>query len=312
MDFFSRQERSRRTTRLLVAAFAVAFAAIAIATTTIAALVLRLYGNGGGIAGQAGFTAWAAANAGMLTLIAAGTLALMLLASLYRTASLSRGGGQVARMLGATEVTPDTNDLPRRRLLNVVEEMSIAAGLPVPEVYVLEQEPGINAFAAGLTPSDAAIAVTRGALEQLDRAELQGVVAHEVSHIVNGDMRLNQRLIGLSFGILVLSLIGRAILRGSRFSGRRYGSRRGSAAGAVLLLGAAISLIGAIGLAASRLIKAAVSRQRELLADASAVQFTREAMPLASALKKIGGYTARFTSVEGEEVAHMLFERGVR
>jgi Zn-dependent protease with chaperone function len=308
LDFFTRQERSRRTTRLLVGAFLLSFAAIVIATTVTAAVVLRLYSGYGPSTGGGSVVEWVSARAGLLAIVACGTLAFMLLASLYRTASLARGGGQVARLLGASEIT-DPTDLLRKRLLNVVEEMSIAAGLPVPEVYVLEQENGINAFAAGLTPSDAAIAVTRGALEQLDRAELQGVVAHEISHIVNGDMRLNQQLIGLSFGILVLSLIGRWLLRAARF-GRRGRNSGGTAA--AIGLGAALSLIGAIGLLASRLIKAGVSRQRELLADASAVQFTRESSALASALKKIGGHTSRFTSVDSEEVAHMLFERGSR
>lgn len=310
MDFFTRQERSRRTTRLLVAAFLLTFAAIVAATTLVAAVILRLYMPAGPLAaGGASLLQWASANAGTLALVAGVTLALMLLACLYRTATLARGGGQVARMLGATEVTPDTTDLLRKRLLNVVEEMAIAAGLPVPDVYVLEEEPGINAFAAGLSPSDAAIAVTRGALEQLDRQELQGVVAHEVSHIVNGDMRLNQQLMGLSFGILVLSLIGRWMLRAARF-GRRGRNSGGTAA--AVAIGGALSLIGGVGLLSSRLIKAAVSRQRELLADASAVQFTRESASLASALKKIGGFTASFESVDSEEVAHMLFERGSR
>ena len=185
-------------------------------------------------------------------------------------------------------------------------------GLPVPEIYVLEQEAGINAFAAGLSPADAAIAVTRGALEHLERAELQGVIAHEFSHILNGDMRLNQQLIGLSFGILVLSLVGRWLLRSARYTG---GGRRGRNSGGVaaaLAIGVALVVIGGIGVLLSRLIKAGVSRQRERLADASAVQFTREPEGLAGALKKIGGYSARIVSVDTEEVAHMLFERGTR
>ncbi|HLF12690.1 MAG TPA: M48 family metallopeptidase, partial [Gammaproteobacteria bacterium] len=237
--------------------------------------------------------------------IAAGTLGVMGLASLYRAATLARGGGQVARMLGATEVTGEGSDLLRRRLLNVVEEMAIASGVPVPEVFVLEQESAINAFAAGLSTNDAAIAVTRGALERLDRAELQGVIAHEFSHVLNGDMRLNQQLIGMSFGILVLSLAGRWLVRSARF-GRR--GRNSGGVAAALMFGVALTIIGAIGVFFSRLIKAAVSRQREMLADASAVQFTREPEGLAGALKKIGGHTARFSSVDTEEVAHMLFE----
>jgi hypothetical protein len=186
--------------------------------------------------------------------------------------------------------------------------MAIASGLPVPEIYVLERESGINAFAAGLTHSDAAVAVTRGALERLSRAELQGVIAHEFSHILNGDMRLNQRLIGYSFGILVLSLMGRWLLRSSRFAHRS----RNRGVSAAVVIGLGLTVIGGIGVLLSRVIKAAVSRQREALADASAVQFTREPAALAGALKKIGGFTADLSSVETEEVAHMLFGKSGR
>src|SRR5262245_63940623 len=191
----------------------------------------------------------------------------MVLASGYRTAQLARGGGQVALSLGGTRVTGDGNDPLERRLVNVVEEIALASGLPVPEIYVLEQEAAINAFAAGRTGGDAAIAVTRGALERLTRSELQGVIAHEFSHILNGYMRLNQQLIGLSFGILVLSLAGRWLLHGTRF--RMAGRGRNNGMAAIVAIGVALLLIGAIGLLLSRLIKAAVSRQRERLADAS-------------------------------------------
>jgi len=307
MDFFARQERSRRTSRFLVAAFALSFAAVVLATTAVAAAVLRAYSSRDTtFTFSSGLGDFLLEHAGLLGLIAVGTLAFMTFASLYRAATLARGGGQVARLLGGTELSGDVADLPRKQLLNVVEEMAIASGLPMPDVYVLEEEAGINAFAAGLTPSDAAIAVTRGAIEQLDRRELQGVIAHEFSHILHGDMRLNQQLIGFSFGILVVSMIGRWLLRAARF-GRRGRNSGGTAA--AVALGVAFTLIGAIGLLLSRLIKAGVSRERERLADASAVQFTREPEGLASALKKIGGYTARLTSVDSEEVAHMLFER---
>jgi Zn-dependent protease with chaperone function len=310
VDFFAKQEQSRRTTRYLVVMFLLAFIAIALATTVVVAAAVRMYmENNTLFLGTESWSAWTAAHGSLLLGIAAGAISAMGLASFYRAATLSRGGGQVARMLGATEITGEGSDPLRRRLINVVEEMALASGLPVPEVFVLEEEPGINAFAAGLTQSDAAIAVTRGALERLDRAELQGVIAHEFSHILNGDMRLNQQLIGMSFGILVLSLAGRWLLRTARF-GRR--GRNSGGMTAALLLGLALTIIGAIGVLFSRLIKAAVSRQREVLADASAVQFTREPTGLAGALKKIGGYTGRLSSVDTEEVAHMLFERGSR
>jgi len=289
---------------MLVAAFAASFAAVVAATTALVGYFVYLFSDRALGAG-ASFGDWALQHTGLLGVVALGTLAVLVGASAYRAASLAGGGGQVARMLGGSEVPGDATDLARKRLLNVVEEMAIASGLPRPDVYVLEREAGINAFAAGRTPADAAVAITRGALERLDRAELQGVIAHELSHIVHGDMRLNQQLIGFSFGILVLSLIGRWMLRAARFG------RRGRTSGGTALsvaLGVGLVVIGSIGLFASRLIKAAVSRERERLADASAVQFTRDPQGLGSALKKIARIGGRLEAVESEEVAHMLFE----
>jgi Zn-dependent protease with chaperone function len=312
VNFFARQEQSRRTSRALVVAFLLAFILVALATTTVVAAGLRLYTENNSLfLGTESWEQWLDGHLGLVVGVAIGTFGLMVLASLYRATTLARGGGHVARSLGGTRISGDGNDPLERRLVNVVEEMALASGVPVPEIYVLEQEPGINAFAAGLTTSDAAIAVTRGALEHLERAELQGVIAHEFSHVLNGDMRLNQQLIGLSFGILVLSLVGRWLLRSVRYARPRRGRNSGGVA-AALALGAALTVIGGIGVLLSRLIKAGVSRQREHLADASAVQFTREPEGLAGALKKIGGYSARIVSVDTEEVAHMLFERGTR
>jgi Zn-dependent protease with chaperone function len=310
VDFFTRQAETRRASRALVGIFLLAFIICALATTAVTAIALRLYTENNTLfLGTETWTEWLAAHLLLVGGIAAGTLGVMGFASLYRSATLSGGGGQVARMLGATQVTGDGTDPLQRRLRNVVEEMALASGVPVPEVYVLEHETGINAFAAGTTTANAAIAVTRGALERLTRAELQGVIGHEFSHILNGDMRLNQQLIGLSFGILVLALAGRWLLRSARYT--RRGRNSGGVA-AALTLGAALLLIGWIGVFLSRLIKAGVSRQREALADASAVQFTREPQGLAGALKKIAAHTSRFSSVDSEEVSHMLFERGAR
>jgi len=299
MDFFARQERSRRATRLLVVAYLIAVFVIVVAVTILVAVLLGLFANPD--------TPSMLTDEPVLLGIAIATASFILLASLFRIASLSRGGGQVARMLGGTQITTDTRDPLRRRLINVVEEMAIASGTPVPEIFVLEQEQAINAFAAGLTPANAAVAVTQGALERLDRAELQGVVAHEFSHILNGDMHLNLRLMGLSFGILALSLLGRWLLRSTRYSHRATRNK-----GAALVLGLALVLIvvGSIGLFFGRLIKAGVSRQREALADSSAVQFTRDPLGLAEALRKIGGYTGQLSSRDSEEIAHMLFSRG--
>ena len=256
---------------------------------------------------------WLWQNAGLVALVAIGTIAFIGLSSLYRTARLSAGGGVVARQLGGTEVPPDVDDRLRQRLRNVIEEMSIASSVPVPEIYVLESEPGINAFAAGFTTGDAAIAVTRGCLERLSRDELQGVIAHEFSHILNGDMRLNIRLMGVLFGILALGLIGRTVLRSARIGGLRVG-RSGKSGGhaGVLAAGAVLLIVGYVGVFFGRIIKADISRQREFLADASAVQFTRDTQGLAGALKKIGGYTpaSYLAEADAEEVSHMLFALG--
>jgi len=292
-----------------VGLFLLAVAATVTAVTTATAVLLAMYRQPYRTGNLADWTPvhWLSGNGGELLTIASVTAGFIGLASLYRIASVANGGGQVARLLGATEISPGTSDVLQRRLVNVVEEMAIASGTPVPEIFVLEHEQGINAFAAGLTPEDAAIAVTRGALDRLTRAELQGVVAHEFSHILNGDMRLNQQLMGLSFGILALSLMGRWLIRSVRFQAR---GRSSGAAMIAVALGATLAAIGAIGLFFSRLIKAGVSRQREMLADASAAQFTRDPLGLASALKKIGGYTGSLVARNTEEVAHMLFTRG--
>jgi Zn-dependent protease with chaperone function len=312
VDFFARQEQSRRTSRMLVVVFLLAFLVVALVTTAAVAAGFRVYmENNSLFLGTESWGQWLDGHGGLVAGVAVGTFGLMVMASLYRATTLARGGGHVARSLGGRRVSGESGDPLERRLVNVVEEMALASGVPVPEIYVLEQESGINAFAAGLSSNDAAIAVTRGALDRLERAELQGVIAHEFSHVLNGDMRLNQQLIGLSFGILVLSLVGRWLLRSVRYSRPRRGKNSGGIAAAVAI-GLILSVIGGIGVLLSRLIKAGVSRQRERLADASAVQFTREPEGLAGALKKIGGYSARIESVDTEEVAHMLFERGSR
>ena len=235
------------------------------------------------------------------------TLLVIGCASLFRMASLRTGGAAVAHEFGATPVAEDTTDFNLRRLRNVVEEIAIASGVPVPQIFVLEQEGAINAFAAGFAPSDASITVTRGALNRLNRDELQGVIAHEFSHVLNGDMRLNIRLIGLLFGILVLAIIGRKILENGRFS-------RSKDSGPLIGVAIGLLVVGYIGLFFGRLIKAGVSRQREYLADASAVQFTRQSRGIAGALKKLAGLQegSKLTSTDTEEVSHMLFGQGLK
>ncbi|WP_018879132.1 M48 family metallopeptidase [Thioalkalivibrio sp. ALE9] len=302
MNFFEHQDRAQRRTRWLLFLFGLAVLAIVLVMN---AIVLVLFGQAEPVAaGEPWLTReFLARNVEVMVWTSVLTIGLIGVGSLYRTLGLRDGGGAVARELGGTRVDGDTRDPLRRRLMNVVEEIAIASGVPVPEVYVLEQEAGINAFAAGYSPDDAAIAVTRGALEQLDRDELQGVVAHEFGHVLNGDMRLNIRLMGMLFGILVMALIGQRVLLAMRLS------RNNRNAGGIVAAGLALMVVGYIGLFFGRWIRASVSRQREYLADASAVQFTRQPSGIAGALKKIGaGHTA--LRADTEEVGHMLFASG--
>lgn len=300
MNFFDAQDKARRATRWLVVVYIISTALIVAGVTMTVGAVLYS-------ADQSNM-----ANASVLGSVAILATLLILGATLYKTSVLSSGGGRVALDMGGTLVPTDVTDPLRRRLRNVVEEMAIASGVPVPEIYVMEAESAINAFAAGFAPGDAAVAVTRGTLELLNRDELQGVIAHEFSHILNGDMRLNIRIMGVLFGIMVLGLIGRMILRGSRHTGFSFG-RRGKNAGGIMLIGLGLTILGWIGVLVARLIKAAVSRQREFLADASAVQFTRQNDGIANALKKIGGYEQHsyLQASDPEEVSHMLFAGGV-
>ncbi len=302
MNFFEQQDKARRQTRFLVFLFVLAVVAIIMAVNL---LVLTLFGAHAATTGAPSSEVWRS-NAGLVFASTLITGAVIGLASAWRSLQLRAGGGEIARQLGGSLVEPDTRDPLRRRLHNVVEEMAIASGIPVPEVYVLEHEQGINAFAAGYSTSDAAVAVTRGTLENLDRDELQGVIAHEFAHIFNGDMRLNIRLIGVLFGILVISIIGRRLLLSARFA------RDSRNAAPAVFIGLAVVIIGYVGLFFGRWIKAAVSRQREFLADASAVQFTRHPDGIGGALKKIGALQhGSFLTADSEEVGHMLFARGM-
>ena len=304
MNFFEHQDRARKQTRMLVVAFILAVAAIVIAMNLV---MMLAFGRAEGLE-HGWFSAefWLG-NGEIVLWTSVITLLLIVLASAYRSAQLRGGGGQVARELGGVEVTGESDDPLRRRLHNVVEEMAIASGVPVPQVFVLENEPGINAFAAGWSPADAAVAVTRGTLESLDRDELQGVIAHEFSHVFNGDMRLNIRLMGVLFGILVLAVVGRRMLVSMHFTRGRNRN-----AGAIALVALAVVVIGYVGLFFGRWIQAAVSRQREYLADASAVQFTRSPDGIAGALKKIGARASGSRlKANSDEVGHMLFAMGL-
>ena len=245
---------------------------------------------------------------GLVVAATAGTVLIISLGTLSKLLALRGGGATVAQSMGAVPVDPTTTDPRLRRYVNVVEEMSIASGVPTPRLFVLEQEDGINAFAAGYAPADAAITVTRGALARLNRDELQGVIGHEFSHVLNGDMRMNVRLIGLLNGILLLGLVG---LRFLQFGGGR-GGKKGNP---LLVIAIALLVLGFVGQFFAGLIQAAVSRQREWLADASAVQFTRQTSGLVGALKKIAGLeqgSVLRDASAGKQLNHMLFGDGSR
>ena len=307
MDFFENQDHARRQTTRLLVMFALAVAVIILAIYLVGVLVL---GKASQTLPQQGWLAlW---NPELLVTIAGGTILVVSLGSLYKISQLAAGGEVVAQMLGGRLVDPQTIDLAERRLLNVVEEMALAAGIPVPPVYILDNEPGINAFAAGHEPSSAVVAVSRGGLECLTREELQGVMGHEFSHILNGDMRLNLRLIGIVHGILILTIIGYFVMRSAgafSSSSSRDSDRKGDSGTAIFLLGLALYILGYLGVLLGNLIKSAISRQREFLADASAVQFTRYPGGIAGALKKIGGLSegSRIGDAHAVEVSHMFF-----
>lgn len=314
MDFFEAQARAKKRTSRLVVLFAFAVVGTILAAYVAGLLILRFVHGDGSIALIDGPHWW---QPKLFARVAIATLAVIGLASLFKWRQFSAGGSVVAENLGGRRVDPRTTDFNEKRLLNVVEEMAIASGTPVPAVYVLDDEPGLNAFAAGLTTSDAIVAVTRGTLEKLTRDELQGVIGHEFSHILNGDMRLNMRLTSLLFGILVLGLVGRGVLwslRVTRGGRRTRGKNGGGAILAVAAIGLALLIIGYVGYFFGRLIQAAVSRQREFLADASAVQFTRNPGGITGALKKIGGYAlgSSLQSSKSAEIGHFFFAQAFR
>lgn len=302
MDFFQRQVKAKQRTKLLVAYFVIAVMCIIAAIYVAAVLIFHYTGYGRSPeAPMPELTFW---DPQLLLYVVLGTLGVVVIGSVYKTLALAKGGSSVAESLGGQLVSTEPGNPDERRLCNIVEEMAIAAGVPIPKIYVLPDEQGINAFAAGHTPEDAAIGVTHGSLTLLSRDELQGVIGHEFSHILNGDMRLNLRIMGIIFGIVCLSVIGRVLIysRGGR-------GRQG--ANPLMFLGLALIVIGAIGLIFGRLIQAALSRQREFLADASSVQFTRNPAGLSGALQKIGGAGSRIDSPHAGETSHMFFSNGL-
>lgn len=304
MDFFQHQDTARRNTTRLVVFFAMAVLCLIVITNLLVMILFGFLNTP-----EEGISlAFIAQQFDWVTFFIIGAVVSLVIfgGSAWKTMALAGGGTSVAQSLGGRLISQNTTDLHERKALNVVEEMAIASGTPVPPVYLLDDEEGINAFAAGYTPSDAVIGVTRGTIAYLTREELQGVIAHEFSHILHGDMRLNIRLIGILHGILLIGLIGYYILRSMR-----GGSSKN--AGAILGLGLGLMVIGYAGTFFGNLIKASVSRQREFLADASAVQFTRNKDGIAGALKKIGGHVmgSELDTPRAPSMSHAYFCNGV-
>ncbi|EHH1031651.1 M48 family metallopeptidase [Vibrio parahaemolyticus] len=303
MDFFHHQDTSRQRTGLLVMLFTLAVLAI---TGLVSVISIGIYFY---FTGEP-FTTQSIISYCLLSFV--GVLLVVSISSFIRLSELNANGGRgVAESIGGKLISTDTSNAKHRQLLNVVEEMSIASGIPVPPVYVMAEEHGINAFAAGMSIDDAVIGVTQGALDAFSRDELQGVIAHEFSHILNGDMRLNTRLIGALFGITCIAHFGHLILDNSNST--RHVSRSSSDSNkgfAVIILIAIVCLVlGWLGTLFGNMIKAAISRQREFLADASAVQFTRNDQGIAGALKKIGSNVQGSTlnTKASDEMSHMMF-----
>lgn len=305
MNFFEAQEKARRDTWQLVILFLLAVGGLVLVSTLFVSWFYMTFITHDSIP----FTL----ERYLSSRITHGTSLVVLLivgmGTLYQYLSLAKGGKNVAETLGGRQLNPNTATAEERRLLNVVEEMAIASGIPTPMIYLLEDK-SINAFAAGLTIDDAVIGITRGAVEKLERDELQGVIAHEFSHIFNGDMRLNMHLAATLHGIVLIGLIGEFIMRHLGRNGGTNGRKSGG--NNLIILGLGLYVIGYVGLFLGALIKAAVSRRREYLADATAVQYTRFPAGIAGALKKILYYQSYLNSPSASTFAHFYFSQGVR
>ncbi|KZY92774.1 hypothetical protein A3743_25835, partial [Oleiphilus sp. HI0072] len=328
MNFYKAQDDARKQTLWLLALFTIAVVLLVLLTNLCVAFFV-LYSNpeyaldGVNPIADAGgnifqwcenlITALGWKKFTWTTLLVVGVLAM---AMLFKWLSLRDGGRVVAEALGGRPVLTNSSQAQEKRLLNVVEEIALAAGIPVPQVYLLEKEPGINAFAAGLSVEDAVIGVTQGCLDTFNRDQLQGVIAHEFSHVLNGDMRLNMKLLVVLHGILMISESGHMVMRMTSQRGRRYrsyghGRNNGGVVAGLFAFGLCLWLLGSIGQLFGMIIKSAVSRQREFLADASAVQFTRNPNGIGEALSLIGGATAQSQVVHhgAHEVSHLFFSR---
>jgi len=305
MNFFAEQAKARTNTGRLVALFLLAVASLIVITLVFLVFVLTFYTHRP--------LAYQLHNTKLVFDVSAAIIGVVSIAWLYKSIQLASGGRAVAESMDGTLIAHNTTDIHERKILNVVEEMAIASGIPVPPVYVLEEQ-GINAFSAGYSIRDAVIAISRGCIVNLSRDELQGVIAHEFSHVFNGDMRLNIRLISTLYGILIIGLIGEFLMRASANSPGRYSSRNSrEGVDGIFFTGLGLMVIGYTGSFFGQLIKSAVSRQREFLADASAVQFTRNPEGIGNALKKIGGYPlgSFMDDAYAHEISHLFFNEAV-
>jgi Zn-dependent protease with chaperone function len=331
MDFFERQELARAKGRKIILLFLVALpcviAAVYVVTVGVYAVAWAFFAFWRSV-----FVEIHSAAAGtdyfipvwqptLFLWVAAGTLLVVISGSLYKIRQLVPGGQVVALLLGGERLNSETKKLDALRLLHVVEEMSIASGTPMPDIYVLRREFGLNAFVAGHTVSDMVVCVTEGCLRSLTRDELQGIIAHEYSHIFNGDMRMSIRLMGIVHGLFCITLFSYWVM------GRTYRQRDCDIGGTpemrtgiglfvdlvILVIGFLLAFVGWNGAFFGRMIKGAVSRQREFLADAAAVQFTRYPEGLANALKKVKASPEKaiIHSPRAEEASHIFFCNGI-
>ncbi len=291
MRFFQFQRDARGQTRRLLWWFAVMLALLLLAINGVLALAWQVT-VGGGLDYPRHFFS---VNSGVTLLFVFGGW-------WVEASQLSQGGEALARRLGAREVRPASSD-DERRYAQVVQELAIAAGMRPPQAMVLPREAAINAFATGWHPADAVVAVTQGALESLTREELQGMVAHELSHLREGDTRLNMRLAGMVFGLEMIYRLGQSLMQPDDYGRRHIG----------FVLGVAIMAVGWLGWLAGHALQAAVSRQREFLADARAVQWTRQREGLGRVLRKVAGQWQRgqvAQQLRQPSVQHMLLVSG--
>ena len=287
-NFFEHQDRAQSRTGWLVFLFVIGVLGVTISITLLTAVFMP--------------------NAIPAAIVV--SLLIIGIPFVFKLLTMSSSGALVAESLGGIRINPASQDTNERKILNVVEEMAIASGMPIPPVFIMDED-CINAFAAGKTPQDAVIGVSRGAIESLTRDELQGVMAHEFSHIFHGDMRINMRAIAAIFGLMAIGYVGYFVLRSTMF-GPRTRKTDGKATAGIAIFGVGLIVIGCIGTFFGRLMQAAISRQREFLADASAVQYTRNPAGIGGALRKIGAQASgTMHHAEASQFNHMLFSQGI-